>query len=106
MDLLYSRYSNPLELMRIYIDTGQFGEFVTEIFAMDAKRRQEEEEKEEDNKLWMAYILSMSDRSFNEWKNGLKQQTKEEPVSLSMTDEQVEAVKQQAKEILKKIAPK
>ena len=92
-----------MELMKIYIDQGRFGEFVTEILDMDFKRRQEEAEKEEDNKLWTAYLLSMADKPFNEWKAGLKQ--KKEPVSYSMTNEQVEAVKQNAKGILKKISP-
>lgn len=108
MDLLYHRYSNPLELMHQYINTGRFGEFVTEILSMDAKRKQEEAEKEEDNKLWLAYILSMSDKPFNEWKKGLKQQQhqKKEPVSLSMTDKQVENVKSNARDILKRFNPK
>lgn len=105
MDLLYSRYSNPMELMRIYIDTGRFGEFVTEILSMDEKRKQEEAQKEEDNKLWLAYVLSMSDKSFNEWKDGLKHKKRKEPVSLSMTNEQVNSVKNTAKNILKRFNP-
>lgn len=103
MDLLYSRYASPLELMSIYLEQGRFGEFVSEIIEMDYKRKQEEAEKEDDNRLWIAYVLSMSDKSFTEWKKGLTQ--KKEPVSYSMTNAQVEAVKQQAKGILNKISP-
>ena len=94
-----------MELMTIYINQGRFGEFVSEIIEMDNKRKQEEAEKEEDNKLWLAYIISMSDKSFNEWKDGLKHQQKKEPVSLSMTNEQVDSVKNTAKDILKRFNP-
>ena len=30
MDLLYARYSNPMDLMGRYINQGRFGEFVHE----------------------------------------------------------------------------
>lgn len=88
----------------MYINNGRFGEFVTEILAMDKKRKDEEAEKENDNKLWTAYLLSgAKEQTFNEWKAGLTQ--KQEPVSYAMTNEQVEATKQHAKGILKKISP-
>ena len=93
-----------MEFMKIYINNGRFGEFVTEVLAMDKKRKDEESEKENDNKLWTAYLLGgAKDQTFNEWKAGLTQ--KEEPVSYSMTSEQIEAEKQHAKGILKKISP-
>jgi hypothetical protein len=54
--------------------------------------------------LWTAYLLGgAKDQTFNEWKAGLAQ--KQEPVSYSMTNEQIEAEKQHAKGILKKISP-
>lgn len=68
MDLLYSRYSNPMEFMRLYIEQGRFGEFVTEIITQENKRRQEQEEKESEERLWAAYIHSYSDKSFVDWK--------------------------------------
>lgn len=90
----------------MYINQGRFGEFVEEILAMDKKRRDEEAEKEDDNKLWTAYLLSgAKDQTFNEWKAGLTQKQEQEPVSYAMTNEQVEATKQHAKGILKKISP-
>lgn len=104
MDLLFSRYASPMEFMRIYIENGRFGEFVAEVLAMDKKRKDEEAEKENDNKLWTAYLLGGNkEQTFNEWKAGLA--TKEEPVSYAMTTEQIEAEKQHAKGILKKISP-
>lgn len=104
MDLLFSKYASPMEFMRFYIEQGRFGEFVEEILGIEYKRKQEEAKKEDDNKLWIAYLMSMSQESFNDWKAGLQQ--KKEPESYSMTNEQVDAVKQQAKGILAKISPK
>lgn len=104
MDLLHSKYASPMEFMRLYIEQGRFGEFVAEIIEIEYKRKQEEREKEEDNKLWTAYLMSMSKESFHDWKGGLKK--KEEPETYSMTNEQVDAVKKQAKGILSKISPK
>lgn len=68
MDLLYSRYSNPMEFMRLYIDQGRFGEWVGEIIAAENKRRKEQAEKEDEEKLWNMYVHSYSDLSFMEWK--------------------------------------
>lgn len=106
MDLLYSRYSNPMELVRIYIENGRFGEFVSEIINMEKKRRNEEAEKENDSKLWLAYVLSASDIHFNDWKKGLYQKKEKEPGSYTMTDAQVESAKQSARGILKRFSPK
>jgi hypothetical protein len=76
---------------------------VENIVSAENKRRKEEAEKEEEHKLWTMYIHSMSDKSFIDWKKGLMEQKK--PESYSMTNEQVEAEKQHAMEILKKISP-
>ena len=89
--------------MRTYIKHGRFGEFVDNIINAENKRRKEEAEKENEHKLWTMYIHSMSDKSFIDWKKGLMEQ--KEPESYSMTNEQVEAEKQHAMEILKKISP-
>ena len=68
MDLLYSRYANPQELMRLYIDNGRFGEFVNEIVIDENKRRKEQAEKDVDDRLWIAYVHSYSDLSFDDYK--------------------------------------
>ena len=105
MDLLYSRYSNPMELMTIYIEQGRFGEFVKNIIDMDKKRKKEADEKAENDRLWSAYIRSYSNKSFPEWKKEIAQQANQKPVSLSMTDAQVADVKAQAHDILKRFSP-
>ena len=102
MDLLYSRYSNPMELMRNYIDNGRFGEFVENIVAMENKRRKESFEKEEENKLWQAYIHSYSNKNFADWKKSL---VEKKPQDLNMNDVQVSNTIEQARGILKRIFP-
>lgn len=109
MDLLFSRYASPMDFMKLYIDQGRFGEFVTEIIEMDNERKREAEEKENDDKLWQAYIRSGSEKSFNDWKKELEQKNKNQgnsqPVTLSMTDERVADVKEQARGILRNFSP-
>ena len=105
MDLLFSRYASPLDFMKLYINQGQFGEFVEGIISLENKRRKEEKEKEEDDKLWQAYIRSMSEKSFSDWKNELSQDSNEQPETLSMTNERVADVKEQARGILKSFSP-
>ena len=103
MDLLYRRYASPMELMRIYIDNGRFGEFVENIIESENRRRKEAYEKEEDNKLWQAYNHSYSDKNFADWKKGLVENNK--PQDLSMDDAQVSKTIEQARGILKRISP-
>ena len=79
--------------METYIEQGRFGEFVTNILEMEMERKKETAQKDEDYKLWLAYIHSMTDQSFHDWKKGLME--KKEPVSYAMTDKQVDIVKQQ-----------
>ena len=68
MDLLYSKYASPIEFMNLYINNGQFGEFVENIISKENQRRQEEAEKDNEQKLWTLYVHSMTDKSFNDWK--------------------------------------
>ncbi|MDE6975014.1 MAG: hypothetical protein K2P38_18290 [Lachnospiraceae bacterium] len=103
MNLLYSRYASPDQFMGTYIRQGRFGEFVSFILEEDGKRQKEAARKEKDDKLWLAYIHSMADQSFHDWKKGLTQE--KEPASYGMTDKQVANVKQKAKGILKKFSP-
>ena len=108
MDLLFSRYASPLDFMKLYINQGRFGEFVEGVISLENKRKKEKQEKEDDDKLWQAYVHSMSDKSFIEWKKELKQSNKQnnnKPATLSMTNERVADVKEQARGILKCFSP-
>lgn len=68
MDLLYSRYSNPMDLMEHYMNQGRFGEFVTNIIELEHERKKEEAKKLEEQKLWSLYMNSAFEGSFSEWK--------------------------------------
>lgn len=68
MDMLYSRYSNPLDLMYQYINQGRFGDFVLGFCESEHNRKVEEAEKYEDLKLWIAYVHSFSSDSFETYK--------------------------------------
>ena len=71
MDMLYARYSNPLDLMKIYINQGRFGEFVSGFLDSESERKQHEAERDLEMKLWIAYIHSETDKSYGEWKRGV-----------------------------------
>ena len=66
--MLYRAYSSPLDLMNSYINRGRFGTFVEGFLKAEYERRKEEAEKNNDWMLWVAYIHSYSDKSFNDWK--------------------------------------
>lgn len=68
MDLLYRAYSNPLDLMNMYINQGRFGKFVEGFLEAEYERKKAEAEKDENWKLWVMYVHSYSDKSFADWK--------------------------------------
>lgn len=92
-----------MDFMRLYIEQGRFGEFVSEILELDFKRKQEVIKEKDDERLWSVYIRSHSEKSFKNWKDDLF--TQKQPEDYSMTEEQVAAEKDHAKDILKKISP-
>ena len=71
MDMLYSRYSNPMDLMNSYIRRGRFGAFVQNFMDQERERQKAEAEKDDEWRLWIAYVHSHSDQSFNDWKADL-----------------------------------
>lgn len=75
MDLLYSRYSNPMDLIALYINQGRFGTFVSGFLEAEQKRKQEEQDKFDDMRLWIAYVHSHAEISFDAWKNSLAQKS-------------------------------
>lgn len=72
MDMLYRAYSNPMDLMNMYINQGRFGKFVTGFLESVYEKRKEEAEKDYDWKLWMMYINSSAEVSFGEWKKNIE----------------------------------
>ena len=95
MDLLYSRYANPMELVNSYINRGRFGEFVSSFVESEYKRRKEEIDKDDDLKLWIMYCHSYSDKSYRDWKNeilGIRENGKKKTKDADLTDEGVKAI--------------
>ena len=91
-------------MMRQYIEAGRFGEFVTEIVAIDRKAQEQKNKQEDERKLWELYLHSYSDKSFNAWKEEMLNKPVE-PVSLSMTGDQIEEQKAKSRSILKNFSP-
>ena len=57
-----------MDLLKRYISTGRFGTFVSSFLQAEYDRRKQEAEKDNENKLWLAYVHSYSDKSFNDWR--------------------------------------
>ena len=68
MDLLYSKYSSPMDLVSRYINQGRFGKFVHDFLQIEYDRRKEEAERNNDWMLWVGYVHSESSESFDDWK--------------------------------------
>ena len=57
-----------MDLVSRYIQAGRFGAFVSEFCDIEYNRLNEEAEKDTDLKLWIAYVHSYSNVSYDEWK--------------------------------------
>lgn len=75
--------------MRLYIDQGRFGEFVTNIIDMDNKRKQEEAEKDDENKWFEIYVHSGSDKCFYDWKAEVLRNQNQKSVEIEQPSEDV-----------------
>lgn len=99
MDLLYSRYSSPMDLVASYINRGRFGEFVSGFLHEESERLKADAEKNQDWQLWIAYVHCMPDEPFDEWKKRVMKPKKSTRGSdASMTDCDIDA-------LLKKLFP-
>lgn len=71
MDMLYARYSSPMDLVYTYINQRRFGDFIKGFLQAENDRRKEAADKDEELKEWIAYVHSYSDKSFSDWKADL-----------------------------------
>ncbi len=71
MDMLYARYSSPMDLMCTYINRGRFGDFIKGFIQAENDRKKAEAERDEELKEWIAYVHSYSEKSFDDWKADL-----------------------------------
>lgn len=71
--MLYSRYSSPMDLVDRYIRQGRFGKFVQSFMEAEYERKKQEAEKEQELMMWIAWVHSYSDKTFNEYKKQMLQ---------------------------------
>lgn len=86
MDLLYSRYSSPMDLVKRYISQRRFGAFVEGFLKEVYERRKQEAEKENEMKLWIAYVHSYSDKPYDAWKKQIFKRGSTTPTGKSDRD--------------------
>lgn len=71
MDMLYARYSCPMDLVKSYIRRRRFGEFVGGFLKAENERRKEEYEKDKEWFYRIAYVHSYSEKSYDDWRADL-----------------------------------
>ena len=61
-----------MDLIKQYINRGQFGKFVREFLSAEYDRRKEQAEQHDDLKLWIMYVQACvngaTDEAFGDWK--------------------------------------
>lgn len=93
--MLYSRYSNPMDLMERYIKQRRFGKFVQSFMEAEYERKKQDAEREQEMMLWIAYVHSYSDKSFSEWKETVmkpESTTRRRGSDASMTEKDVKSI--------------
>ena len=92
MDIVHSRYSEPMPLMAGYIETGRFSDFV------DAVIRAHIEDKE-----FAVWLHKVHDKSFDDFRDSLKGSV--ELKGMEITKEQAGATINDSFDILKNFTP-
>lgn len=91
MDMLYARYSCPMDLVKSYIRRRRFGEFVEGFLKAEVERRKEEAEKDESWREWIAYVHSYSEKSFKEWREDLNAPAESKKKAAGRSDRDLDA---------------
>lgn len=89
MDMLYARYSCPMDLVKSYIRRRRFGEFVQGFIEAEVERRKEEAEKDKEWFYRIAYVHSYSEKSYDDWRAdliGSAKETRKKPAGKSDRD--------------------
>lgn len=68
MDMLYARYSSPMDLLSTYINRGRFGDFIKGFLQAENDRKKAEADRDEELKEWIAYVHSDTEKSFIDWR--------------------------------------
>lgn len=97
MDLIYKRYSNPMELIDNMISLSNFSEFISELA-----------DNVSDEKLYDIWKSKVYDKSFADFKNEMMAKWKKSTgieTSETMTDEEMETTINDSYEILNSFNP-
>jgi hypothetical protein len=83
-----------MDLMKRYINQGRFGAFVNGFMEADYERKKQEAERENEWKLWIAYVHSYSDKTYDEWKKQIfgTSTTKPKNSDADLTDESIKSI--------------
>lgn len=86
-----------MDLITRSIRRGRFGVFVEGFLRAESERRQAEAEKENDWMLWVAYVHSYTDKSFDDWKREVLRPatTAGHGKDYDMTDDDVQSILEQ-----------
>lgn len=95
MDLLYQRYASPFSFIDGAIQAGRFAEFVVEIWNTAQKEKDEQT-------LWEYYLHKVWEGSFEDFKEGLRQDI----ANQNMSEHSIEATVKNSLEILGAFTPK
>lgn len=90
MDALFSKYARPFDLLDGMIITGRLADFINEFWNL-----------ENDRKAWEFYLHKVYDKSYEDFRKSMPNQTKAEPVST----EQIGATIKNSKNILDGFTP-
>ncbi len=91
MDLIHKRYSSPFFYLNLLIDNHKFSDGIDTIY-----------KEVENERLWQLYLHSMSEKSFNDWKDEIMSANTNNKVVSKMD---FEATRTKAKEILHNFKP-
>lgn len=94
MDLVFKRYSSPFLLLDNLIENGRFLEFIIDLLDMY--------EEEQIYELWLHKCF---DKSYEEFKKGLKKQETDVEEVQSMDDERIGSIINDSFEILNNFKP-
>ena len=95
MDLLYQRYASPFSFVDGMLQAGRFSEFVVEIWNTAQKEKDEQT-------LWEYYLHKVWEGSFDDFKEGLRQDI----ANQNMSEQSIETTVKKSLEILGSFTPK
>ena len=82
MDLLHQRYASPFSFLDNLIENSEFSNFIEFMLNKIAEERDEKT-------LWEFFLHKVYDKSFTEWKESLKSESKKNDVADEATKKEI-----------------